>query len=276
MSANAHIRNTFSALGDSLQVAIVPAKLLLRISLGRVVYAIQNETNGPLVFLGNYTLQHLNTYEQVAAQLETIFEKDALLQRSFVAVKSLWQTNFELLPREFFHEHVTDQSKHFNWLKSTDAAVVFEVPVSIKALLEKQAGDVQQVHAAKICIDGFYLFRKENATQIFVQVSTDTLEIVAFDNVGALLLYNSYEYRAVSDFIYFLVAAAQQLQFDRVTTEVILAGEVEKHSPVYEKCERYFGHVNLVNTNGYEVSSALLQLPMQRFFSFFQLSICEL
>jgi hypothetical protein len=56
-------------------------------------------------------------------------------------------------------------------------------------------------------------------------------------------LHNKYEYHTPADFIYFVLLVADQFAIDREQTELVLLGEVNTNSQIYEITYRYFRHV---------------------------------
>jgi hypothetical protein len=86
----------------------------------------------------------------------------------------------------------------------------------------------------------------KSTEKLFVNVSQSYLDIIRFDGERKLKLMNRYDYQAATDFIYFLLLCAEELKIDRENTELVLIGEVDVQSKIYDLCHRYFRNINFI------------------------------
>jgi len=83
--------------------------------------------------------------------------------------------------------------------------------------------------------------------QVFVHIQPSHFEIVVVRN-QKLLLFNSFEYGTTTDFLYYLLYTLEQLLLNPETVQVLLLGNVDTDSPLYEAAYTYIRNVVLFNT----------------------------
>jgi preprotein translocase subunit SecA len=72
--------------------------------------------------------------------------------------------------------------------------------------------------------------------------------VLAFNEAGNLQIMNRYDFKTQTDFIYFLLLCCDQLNIDREKTELVLSGEVDIESKIYDVCYRYFRFISFIRT----------------------------
>jgi hypothetical protein len=82
--------------------------------------------------------------------------------------------------------------------------------------------------------------------KLFVNVSLKYFDTIYFRDSQHLQLMNRYKYRADTDFIYFVLLCCEELKLDRESTELVLIGEVDIQSKIYDICYRYFRNIRLI------------------------------
>ena len=82
--------------------------------------------------------------------------------------------------------------------------------------------------------------------KIFANIEQYHFDVLAFSENSTLQLMNRYEFKTQTDFIYFLLLACEKLNIDREKTELVLCGEVDIQSKVYDVCYRYFRFISFV------------------------------
>jgi hypothetical protein len=70
-----------------------------------------------------------------------------------------------------------------------------------------------------------------------VHVEADVIDIALYQN--RLLFFNSFSFQAAEDFLYFILASLEQNNCTLESTEIILAGEIETGSALYNTLKKY-------------------------------------
>jgi Protein of unknown function (DUF3822) len=83
--------------------------------------------------------------------------------------------------------------------------------------------------------------------QVYVHIQPTHFEIIVARD-QKLLLFNSFEYAASTDFLYYLLFTLEQLSLNPETVKVWLLGDITAQSPLFEAAYTYIRHVALYNT----------------------------
>ena len=83
------------------------------------------------------------------------------------------------------------------------------------------------------------LFRSKT---LFVHVQSSQFEIIVLEG-GKLLFYNAFEYQTTEDFIYYTLFVCEQLKLNPEEIPMILLGEVERKSALYDIVNKYIRNV---------------------------------
>lgn len=83
--------------------------------------------------------------------------------------------------------------------------------------------------------------------QVFVHIQPTHFEIVVAQD-QKLLLFNSFEYAAPVDFLYYLLFTLEQLSLNPETVKVWLLGDITQESALFEAAYTYIRHVALHDT----------------------------
>lgn len=242
--APAQIKNSFNSIGE-VEASLSPSTLVLKICVtsNAVRYFVLSQTHGQVIFFGDYTLHHVANANDLAQRLEKIFEKDEILQLLFSKVLLGVDEKYSLVPNEFsFTINKTEQLVQ----SCGNAQLVFELAAPLLQVLRKlfPASEVLHLNSTYFQLLSEYLV--DSTEKLFVNVSQSHLDIIRFNEAKELQLMNRYDYQAASDFIYFVLLCCEDLKIDREKTELILIGEVDIQSKIYDLCYRYFRHINFI------------------------------
>jgi hypothetical protein len=238
----AQIKNSFSSIGE-LDASISPSALVLKLSVTQEAlrYFVLSKIHQTVIFFGDYTLHHVATPAALAAAIEKIYEKDEILQLHYAKVLIGFDENYFLIPHEFSNLSIkSDQLA----TQCSDTDIAFDISPEVGLILKKLFSNPAFLH-----LNSSYLqLLPDNAREghrLFVNVNQKYFDSIYFDNSG-LQFMNRYEYRTASDFIYFVLLCCDQLNIDRKTTELVLIGEVDIQSKIYDICFRYFRVIRFI------------------------------
>jgi len=125
-------------------------------------------------------------------------------------------------------------------------------------------------------MEGIHLeYRNMATTTLFVNVREKSFELMA-SNGKQLLIYNIFQYDTPEDFIYYLLFAAEQLHLNPELNPLMLSGNIQKDSPLFNMIYQYFRQVSFTDRpDGYEYHYGFEKLPSQMYFSGYNLALCE-
>ncbi|MFN8323617.1 MAG: DUF3822 family protein [Chitinophagales bacterium] len=269
---SAQIKNSFSSIGE-VDAGIAPSSLVLKLSFSNdaVRYFVSSITHSQIIFFGNYTLHYINQASELAQRLEKIFEKDEILQLPFAKVLIGVNTNYSLVPDEFsFMINRLDQLT--NRIDQTE--LVFECSDQVVSVLKKQYSGFELIHLSSTFLKVLPKYNSENGERLFVNVGPNYLDIIRFDSLNRLKLLNRYSYEAATDFIYYVLLCCEELSINRETTELLLIGEVDIQSKIYDLCYRYFRHISFIQKpEEVNFSKAFDIFPKHLHFNLYNLSL---
>lgn len=141
-------------------------------------------------------------------------------------------------------EIAENQIVYADSIAGNDIKLVYTYPMQWKQVVDAQFPDAVVRHFAGILADSLLRFHmKESVLTAHVQgFQMDLLGLVD----GKIHLYNSYSFNSPEDFLYFIVLAYEQLQFNRELVPLQLTGEVEDGSAIHQLCYKYIREVRFL------------------------------
>jgi len=141
-------------------------------------------------------------------------------------------------------EIAEDQLVYADSIAGNDIKLAYTWPVQWKQVVDSQFPDAVVRHFAGILADSLLrMHMKESVLTAHVQgFQMDLLGLVD----GKIHLYNSYSFNSPEDFLYFIVLAYEQLEFNRELVPLQLTGEVEDGSAIHQLCYKYIREVRFV------------------------------
>ncbi len=110
-----------------------------------------------------------------------------------------------------------------------------------------QFGTFDYKHTNSILVSKLLDASKNNDTKTMsVHFQQTHFEILVIQN-QKLLLFNSFEYQSVEDFIYYILFTAEQLNLNPDNFPLQLIGAIDTHSPYYEIAYKYIRNVHLID-----------------------------
>ncbi len=243
--APAQIKNSFNSIGE-VDAGISPSALVLKLSVtgSALRYFVLSQTHQQIIFYGDYTLYHVVNDNELAQRIEKIVEKDEILQLPFSKVMIGLDDKYSLVPNEFLfminrNEQLTQQCP--------GTEIVFGCQEVLLQSLKRLFGNVELLHLNSTYFHLLPQYLNDSQERLFVNVSQNYLDIICFDSGKKLKLMNRYDYKAAPDFIYFLLLCTDELSIDREKAELVLMGEVDVQSKIYDLCYRYFWNIDFIH-----------------------------
>ena len=270
--SSAQIKNAFISIGE-IDSTIPPTSLLLKvgISMQYIRYFVQSITHDQIIFFGEYTLHHVETVADLCQRLERIVEKDDVLQLAFSKTLIGLDGRYSLLPSAFASQS-TREDQINQTISRLDLNMSFEADhrlVDKTALLFRNP---TIVHINSTLLPCFADAVEKGQQKVFANIEQYHFDVLAFNEEGSLLIMNRYEFKTQTDFIYFLLLCCKQLNFDPEKTELVLSGEVDIQSKVYDVCYRYFRFISFIRKpENIHFAKALETFPKHLHFNLYNL-----
>ena len=123
----------------------------------------------------------------------------------------------------------------FNKLNNSNVITVFSLPQVIADLTKNIWPNVYFFHCTSAIIESLNINFKNKLSNhtLFLSVRDEGYDLVYFKN-NKLHFYNFFRYHTKEDFIYFLLIAIEELQLNPEEIELVLIGNIDKSSILYE------------------------------------------
>jgi hypothetical protein len=148
---------------------------------------------------------------------------------------------------EFVHSQVESGIFHDHFLNSAEAWVIFSVHKSINEIIDRYFNSARILHHAGAMIESILprYRHSEQRNPVFVNIRTGSFDIIVLRD-GKMLYCNSFNWKANEDLVYYLIFVLDQLDLNPENVPVLLAGNVETSSGLFELLQRYIRHVDLI------------------------------
>lgn len=209
--------------------------------------------------------------EDLLARIQSIFEKETLLQQKYGSVNVSHVNELSsLVPKPFFDEsklkdYIRYSSKTFDndyivWdeIENHDLINVYIPFVNVNNFLLERFGSFEYKHFSTVLITNLLsTYRYSEHPHIFIHMDRNRMYVVAISN-NKLQLYNSFSFKTREDFLYYLLFAAEQLDMDPENFELVLSGDIDKNSELYDIAYTYVRKIGLIeNRFKYEFDTSV-------------------
>ena len=222
--------------------------------------------------------------EDLLKRIQTIFDKEKLLQQKYGSVNVSHVNELStLVPRAFFDEsklkdYIRYSSKTFDndyivWdeIENHDLINVYIPFVNVNNFLLERFGSFEYKHFSTVLIMNLLgTYRFSEHPHIFIHLDKKRMYVVGISD-NKLQLYNSFPFKTPEDFLYYLLFAAEQLGMDPERFELILSGDIDKKSELYDIAYTYVRKIGLIeNRFKYEFDPMVSESLKRRYLTLIQ------
>jgi hypothetical protein len=213
---------------------------------------------------------------------EKVISGHSWMLGNFRKVRIILETRgMSLVPALFFDPEVTesylrlttefaaDEKVRFDRLSAMDLVNVFNVPSSLIGQIEKLFPSASVHHLSTSLISALTMLYKNQfePEKVFLNLRKDQFDLLVFNEQGPLYC-NAFSYAVPEDVAYYLIFVMEQLSLNPENVSLVLYGEIEKHSPLFDLLYKYIRNIGFGRRNenaGY--SGVFREIPSHRFFS---------
>lgn len=276
-------------------------ELSIRISAVGCAYCILDSTTGKFLHLESFDLAEQDRKPYIpgdeeltnTAKLSQLLEGElSWLTNDFSKTRLLInQGKSTLVPEALFNEKEKGNVFDFNvaggphqetelfhdHLKSVNAYAIYNVTPTIGELLHRIFPGALSFHQSSAFIQSVFLKYMNQENENLLYVNTDKSRIDFLRIKGKKLdYYNSFMYNTAEDYMYYMIFVVEQLGLNPESVDVMMMGEVDRHSSLSDLILKYVRNVNFVNRNeDFRYSFVFDQLPGHYYFNLLNASLCE-
>ena len=131
-------------------------------------------------------------------------------------------------------------------------------------------------HVSSVLLESLYVNYKNliGAGKIFLNVREEAFDLVIFQG-KQLSYFNSFPFKTPDDLVYYVIFVTEQLNLNPEDTPVVLIGDTDKKSGIYDLLYRYIRNVDFAGRNEtFNYSYVLNDLPPHQFYTLFNSQQC--
>jgi hypothetical protein len=280
------LNKTLSLIDQSFHIS-AGHWLAVRISDSIVEYCVLDSSKKIIVALESW---NINVPDEVGAfeyALEKIKSDSDILKNEYSKTILIPDNPvYTLIPDKLFIAEEARKYLEFNHAISTNEIInvdniseiaiknIYQMPFQANSFFRKIFANYEYRHLTTILIKSV-LKNKILQEKVLVNIGKHRIDIIHATK-EKLKFCNSFKFDMDEDMIYFLLNVYQQLGFDTNIMPVILSGEIEKDSSVYQMIYKYIRNVSFVRTADIiqfaPYSAAILP---HRYFTLFNSFVCE-
>ena len=197
--------------------------------------------------------------EQLLIHIKQVFLAEKILAVKFEKILVVHVNNLStFVPFSLFEEDNLDTYIKFNnkiynsdffvydFIINQDMVSVFIPYINVNNFLIDQFGSFEYKHYSSILVENLLNnYANRDTIKIFININTSHFEII-IGKQKKMLLYNTFEYKTVEDFIYYILFSMEQLKLSVEEVEVELLGEINKEGDLFIAMYKYVRNVSLL------------------------------
>ena len=226
--------------------------LIIQVGITGVLVTVYDKAKNKLIALEIFSFQNAYNFDVVVELFDLLAKESKLIGNKYKSVVcSVVNDLSTLVPAPLFDESNKKAYLELNVgledvefieidkIKSIDAQNVFAVPSSLKTKLNKVFGNVIFKHFSSGLLESLLVQNKnQTGKKLYAHVQSSRFEVILIEGKN-LLFYNTFNYQAAEDFIYYLLFVCEQMQLNPENIEVVLLGEIERNSTIFSLCQKY-------------------------------------
>ncbi len=256
----------------------------LEISASDMVTALFTHQN-ELVYLQHYSYK---TSEKISEVFEHLIHTEVFFSHTYLNVYvDISNPLYTIVPTALYHTENKEQWLKFNHtvtaeinvlsddLYSADSKCVYAVDEKLKSLIDQTFPNNHIKHKTSCITESLANIASKKYKSCLVHVGAENFDVALYNK--KMLFFNTFEYQSVEDFLYFILASLEQNNFAIDETEIVIAGEIEAQSALYDTLKEYFPKIKFaVHNKTIILKNDFEKLPNHFYYSLFNLYLCAL
>lgn len=265
--------------------------MAMQLSLHGLDFVVFNPDKNKFIVFESYRFEEDIQQESLPLMFDKILNHHEWFAFPFGTVYLMYQNNLNtLVPMPLFDEKEKSLYLGFNQpfqennrilfdtLKTSEAVNVYYIPNPVAEKAKDFWPHVKLLHFVSGLIESLAINYKNRTSgnDLFLHTREGFFDLVYFRE-NKLFFSNTFAYRTKEDFIYFLLAAVEQLHLNPEQVSLLLMGKIDNGSPEYEMIYRYIKHSRFIEkNNNFHYSYLLDNVTHYHHYVLYNLLQCEL
>lgn len=234
-------------------------KLIIEVNTSVFNFCVFNTLNNQVIQCKSYPLE---TNVVIDEAIWKIFIQNVILNESYDDVVVLHQTNINtfvpsaLFDPNFLGSYLQYNNKvfetddfAFDYIDTYDLNNIFVPFTQINNYLLEHFNTFDYKNSHSVFVKKMLDLSKNNdEKQVYINFKENNFEIVVIKN-KQLLLFNSFNYKTIEDFIYYLLFTFEQLQLNPELVPLQFIGNITENSDYFKIAFKYIRNCNLLDVN---------------------------
>lgn len=236
-------------------------KLSIQVRLNGLSFCTVTSGNQEILWYKNIDFSKEYNPVKIQEQIEELYKTEKHLQELKDEVIVLFSNElYNIVPKEFFIEQESSNYLKFNTkilktdvvahdvLEKEELVNVYIPYTNITNFFFDKYGEFEFKHSISVLIQAVLDLPHENMITAYLNNFKGYFDLVVIKN-GKLLLSNTFTYETREDFIYYLLFTAEQLKMDPSEFELVLLGNIDKDSSLYQIAYTYIKNIAFLEPN---------------------------
>jgi len=261
-------------------------ELALQVSPDGLSFCLLDTIRNKFVLIRSFRPEE-NKYFNTEA-LKDFIENDDFLTRNYKKVSIVVPSaKFTIVPAPLFDPGRKEEYYTFNHLKreddmiyanklpDPDAFLVFAMDGQLNRLVNNYYPGIHPVHHLKPLLNQISHIRKtEHENYIHVHIERDYFNLIIYNN-NLLKYCNTYNYRNISDILYFVLNVFKKLEIKQEET-IFFSGLTEKYDDISSNFSIYVRNIKFAEPVGnFTFSYVFNDTDLHKFLNLFTIVNCE-
>jgi hypothetical protein len=258
-------------------------KLTLQVSLSGFSFCVFDTLNRRISRIEQIIFSTENSAKTIEEHYANAILTHSELNKKYDEVVVLHDNNLStFVPKSLFNEaflgsylqytNKVFETDFFTYdsLQNYEMNSVYIPYININNYLLDQFGQFNYTHVTTILVTKL-LDRSKNSDEklVYVHFTNSKFEIVVVQN-QKLLLFNSFEYKTTTDFIYYLLFTAEQLNLNPEQFNLQLLGALTEESEYFKIAHTYVRNVSLLTVSDLQLTNNLTTTEILKHFILLQ------
>jgi hypothetical protein len=175
----------------------------------------------------------------------------------------------------FLHERESGETVLYDWLEHLGIYTVYSISGTCRKELDKVFPKVTLCHISSVLIWNIWMSVKNMAgRRVFLNLREGQFDLLVFE--GNQLKYcNIFHFLTAEDIAYYIIFVFEQLDLNPEEIPLVLLGNIDKFSPVYDLLFRYIRNIDFLSRNDdLNYSYLFNDVPRHSYFTLLNPSPC--